>query len=124
MAYQYRGAIHDADVINDLPERRESKGEEPAIFDPAKCGTTSGHKQHQVLGVPQCEPCLAANRAYHAEYRARRRAGTIHKGFNPSKCGTYAGYSRHRRSTVAPCDPCLEAFADYMKTFRAQRKAA
>lgn len=39
-----------------------------------KCGTYAGWNQHQQRNEPQCQPCLAAQRAYMADYRASNPA--------------------------------------------------
>jgi hypothetical protein len=42
------------------------------VFDPSKCGTRKGYRQHQNHGVEQCSDCKAAHARYMADYyRAR-----------------------------------------------------
>lgn len=38
----------------------------------ATCGTYAGYQRHKREGTEPCTPCRKANRAYQAEYRARR----------------------------------------------------
>ena len=52
-----------------LPEERNVI---PKVHDPA-CGTTPGHRMHRQRGEDPCAPCLAAERAYRVEWRAKRR---------------------------------------------------
>ena len=68
MAYRYRGT-RTLDTEPDQPD-------EPFIgghpFDPAKCGTNAGYRQHQKFGEPACRPCKDGTAAYHREQRARQ----------------------------------------------------
>lgn len=119
MAYVYKGKVRDA--ADPIPEIIST----PGVFNPEKCGSTAGYKQHKDLGVPACDDCRAALSDYHREYRAKRKAGApVRNGFNPDKCGTYAGYHRHLRSDVPPCDACTVANSDYLHNFREARRAA
>lgn len=125
MGYKYRGTIHDLEPVEPAPApKAKPKKPRTGLFDPAKCGTHAGYKQHARHNTVACGPCKAANSAYGREYAARRKLGPIVKGFNPSRCGTYAGYARHRRSDVPACMPCRVAHADYINGYRAARKAA
>lgn len=73
MGYQYRGKIRD--VSEPAPIRPTSTpGPKPRGFDPRKCGTRAGYKQHERHGQKPCAPCTAANTAYTSDYRAARRA--------------------------------------------------
>lgn len=38
------------------------------------CGTRRGYARHQQYGEPRCQPCRAANAAYHREYARTRKA--------------------------------------------------
>jgi hypothetical protein len=118
VAYQYRGTT----TVEEEPEIIHAPGK----FNPQKCGTMAGYRQHQKLGIGQCQPCKDACASYARDYYHRRRKTgyTPFVGFDPSACGTYAGWARHRRSDVPPCDACKVAHSDYMFEYRANRKAA
>lgn len=126
MGYQYRGKIHDLDApLADLPAPKPKPATQQPPFDPARCGTPYGYQQHRKRGEKGCEACLAAVRAYDAEWRAKKRNGVLLRtGFNDDACGTYKGYHRHKRHGVPVCDPCWQANADYMADWRAARRAA
>jgi len=103
MGYQYRGNIRD--VEDDPTPTQPNRAE----FDPAKCGTYAGYKQHQNHGVYPCQSCKDATAAYQRELKVRREAGLVVRGFKDDKCGTRAGYNRHIRYQVPLCDGCREA---------------
>lgn len=128
MAYKWNGAPDLAVVVEpvaptaDTP--KDAPAKVPAVFDPSRCGTAPGYKQHRKFGTPPCDRCLAGNAAYSREYAARRKLRQIRRGFNPDRCGDRAGYFHHRRHGVPLCDPCAAANAAYMTDYRAARKAA
>jgi len=62
MAYVFRGTPDAKPIRSRL------------VFDPSKCGTRMGYKQHQNHGVPQCDPCKAANNEYMKAYYQARAA--------------------------------------------------
>ena len=65
MAYVFRGK----------PDPKPRNAPRPLVFDPSKCGTRKGYKQHQNHGVPQCDECKAAHNEYmKAYYKAARAA--------------------------------------------------
>lgn len=129
MAYQYRGTRHDLtaplqQIPAGLPKKR---GMKPRPFDPSRCGTRAGYKQHQRRDVEMCQPCQDAHNAYMAAYMAEynaRKGGP--RQLEP--CGTYAGYRRHERAHETPCYPCTTAQqqhrAEYMRDYRARKAAA
>ena len=126
MGYVYRGTVHDLTApLVELPEpvRKGRKG--PAPFDPSKCGTTAGYKQHRAHNLEQCKACMAACRVYHNDWKARKRNGEpVRKGFRDDACGTYAGYHRHKRHGVPACDPCETANTEYTSAYRLTHRAA
>lgn len=127
MAYRWNGAPELADVepVLTLVEtpKRGPKPKTP-VFNPSRCGTLSGYKQHRQHGQDACAPCKAAMAAYGREYAARVKLSGVRRGFNPDKCGTRAGYRRHERSDVPTCGPCRAANTDRSNAYRAARKAA
>lgn len=52
MTYQYNGP----ETWNGPRQR--------LVFDPTKCGTRKGYRQHQNHGVPVCDDCRKAHNAY------------------------------------------------------------
>jgi hypothetical protein len=122
MAYQYGGKIRDIEA----PEPTIADPAEAMVFDPEKCGTTAGYKQHQNFNENACAHCKGALAAYSRAYRARVRSGqvVVMKEFSPERCGSYAGYAAHKRHNVPPCTVCLVAHAECMHAYRAKRKAA
>lgn len=119
MGYQYRGKIHDLDEPATAPVA-------PGEFDPAKCGTYAGYKQHQKRGVPSCDACRAAcaeyrRNWYHAKKKpVQERAEGV---YDPEFCGTRNGYERHRRRNTIPCAPCRAGHNDYARDYKARRAA-
>jgi hypothetical protein len=127
MAYAYRGTVRDIEEPElTATEAPPANHADAPVFDPDKCGTPTGYKQHRHFNEAACDPCKAALAAYSRAYRARVRAGqvVVLKEFSPEKCGTYAGYAAHKRHNVPPCAACLVAHADYMHAYRTKRKAA
>jgi hypothetical protein len=128
VAYKWNGAPELAAAVEpvvELPQSVPAPLKAAPVFDPSRCGTPAGYKQHRKHGTPQCDGCLAGNAAYSREYRDRRKRGPVLvKGFKPDKCGSYAGYARHLAAGLPPCTPCAVAHADYMHAYRAARKAA
>ena len=41
-------------------------------FDPDKCGTRKGYRQHQNQGIPVCDRCRHAHNTYMNQYNQRR----------------------------------------------------
>jgi hypothetical protein len=62
MAYVFRGA----------PDPAPRNKPRPLVFDPAKCGTRKGYRQHQNHGIPFCTACRAANSEYQNNYNRER----------------------------------------------------
>ncbi|QDG61218.1 hypothetical protein [Pseudarthrobacter sp. NIBRBAC000502771] len=119
MGYVYRGTIRDADEPVD-----EVSVTGRAPFDPTKCGTNAGYKQHQNHGImPPCQPCRDGADEYRRELKARHGAGLVVREFQDDKCGTIAGYSRHIRHGVPVCDPCQAARAEYRAAYYASNAA-
>lgn len=117
MAYVYRGTVRDLETP--FPE------DAPAAFDPSKCGTYAGVKQHRKHGTERCRPCKNAENAYHREYRAKRRGGPVPvREFRDDRCGTLAGYSRHARHNVPICDPCRAARRAYREEYNHRQNVA
>jgi hypothetical protein len=98
----------------------------PRVFDPSKCGTHAGYKQHRRYGTDICDACRAANSAYHRAWRAAqppkdpKPAGT----FTPAKCGTPQGYQRHLRAGTMTCVPCRAAHTERHRGYRTAKAAA
>ena len=44
------------------------------IFNPDKCGTRKGYRQHQNHGTPTCDRCRHAHNTYMNQYNNQRRA--------------------------------------------------
>lgn len=63
MAYVFRGTPDPA------PRNRPR----PLAFDPTKCGSYKGYKQHQNHGVPVCTACREAHNEYMNAYNRVRR---------------------------------------------------
>lgn len=56
-------------------ERKRQACKRPAPqFNPGKCGTYAGYKQHCNYGIPSCAPCKAANLAHVNAWHEKRRA--------------------------------------------------
>jgi hypothetical protein len=123
--YVYRGTLRDVKTAAAPTRTPSTPGPKPKprVFDPAKCGTYKGYKQHQDGDTEKCQPCKDANAAYSRAYGARP-PGPVHRGFRPDKCGTRAGYFRHLRHGVPVCGPCAAAHAGYMAAHRAKQKPA
>lgn len=68
MGYVYKGTQPEPAPLRDA----STPGPKPA-FDPAKCGTRKGYRQHLRHGQDACAPCTAANTASSSAYRAARR---------------------------------------------------
>ena len=62
--YVYRGNQPD----------KTTKPRQKKEFDPSKCGTYAGYRQHTNHGVPHCDRCRAALSEYVAE-RKKAMAG-------------------------------------------------
>ena len=56
---------------------RKHSGAAPPPRAAARCGTTSGGKQHQRLGTPACARCKAAANTYARARNARLRAAAL-----------------------------------------------
>jgi hypothetical protein len=78
-------------------------------FDPDRCGTYAGYKQHQRKQVPSCDDC----RKVAADYMRNRYKP---KGRPPVQCGTPNGYVRHKRHNEDPCAPCIREYLAYRRT--------
>lgn len=86
---------------------------------PIKHGTYSGACAHRHRGIPLCEPCREAERAYAREYNSKVASGDhTPVAREPVKCGTRAGYFRHRRKGEKACKPCRVANAEAMREYR------
>ena len=122
MAYRYRGKV--LDVGRPITEEPEAKPTKLPPKPGARCGTTTGYKEHGNYGEEACQPCKTALAEYSRNYRIRVRNGEmIPKAFQPDRCGSYAGYKRHIKRNLPPCKPCLVAHADYMHAWRNKRKS-
>lgn len=119
MGYVYRGTIRDVDEPITEPFATPAR----APFDPVKCGTYAGYKQHQNHKNTPCRACKDAASAYQRDLKRRREAGLVVREFRDDKCGTLAGYSRHFRLGVPVCDPCLVARAEYRAAYYAMNAA-
>jgi len=121
VGYKYAGK--DNDVEEPTPITRKSRTNQ-SVFDPAKCGTYAGYRQHQKHDTPACRDCKDAQAAYSRDYHERRGGRPAPKvlTFNPDACGTYAGWTRHLRSDVKACGPCHRAWLEYRRAWRAARK--
>lgn len=119
MAYQYRGTR----TLATEQEPEEPLTVERAPFDPAKCGTYKGYKQHQNHKVPPCQACKTAAANYKHELAARHKAGQVVRQFRSDKCGTLAGYSRHKRHDTPVCAECQTARAEYRSDYYARQAA-
>lgn len=121
MGYVYHGTEFDAHLpLPPLPDPEPRQHDQGTI----KCGTRSGYVAHRRANEDACEPCKAANRAYAADYKERRRHRQIPKGWTGAKCGTIAGYSAHYRHAVPVCDPCKAANAKRARDRRERKQAA
>lgn len=109
--YVYKGTIRD---VEPAPVRDASTPGPKPVFDPAKCGTMPGYKQHLRYNTDPCGPCRAANAEHSAAYRARKPK-TV-RVLKP--CGTHAAYNRHLKNGEAPCEECTVAHAAYQSTQR------
>ena len=118
MSYRYRGTKTLA-----MEQEQEEPLKAERVFDPAKCGTYKGYKQHQNHKIPQCQPCKDAAAAYKHELAARHKAGLVVREFRSDKCGTLAGYSRHKRHDTPVCEPCREARAEHRANYYAKAAA-
>lgn len=132
MAYKWNGAPELAEVAPVLtivapvepPKAKPGPKPKPRVFDPDRCGTVPGYKQHRKHHQDACAPCKAAMATYGREYAARVKLNGVRRGFNPDKCGTRAGYRRHEHSDVPTCGPCRAANSERSNAYRAARKAA
>lgn len=111
MAYVYKGTVRD---VEPAPVRNASTPGPKPVFDPAKCGTMPGYKQHLRHNTDPCDPCRAANAEHSATYRARKPK-TV-RVLKP--CGTHAAYNRHLKNGEAPCDACTEGHRIYQANKR------
>ena len=86
---------------------------------PIKHGTYAGARAHRARGIPLCEPCKAAERAYSLE-RNRKIAAGEHTPVKraPVQCGTNQGYARHYRNGEPACKACRAAHAEYVRKYR------
>ena len=116
MAYQYRGTVRDTEPEDLLPDP-STPGPQRRPFDPAKCGTRAGFKQHARHDEDPCVRCVEANRAYQDAYNKARRAVT-RRPLVLRPCGTNAAYARHITHGEDPCDPCTVAHAEYQRKNR------
>lgn len=127
MGYRYRGTLRD--VSEPAPTRTPSTPgpkPKPPVFDPDRCGTYYGYKQHEKFGIEKCQPCKDANAAVSRDYEARLKTGGVRRhgrGFRPDACGTRRGYCRHQRHKVPACAPCAEASRVYTAEYRAKAAA-
>lgn len=128
--YVYRGTQPDLEpVVPHIPRKgKPGPKPKPLVFDPSKCGSHKGYKQHQRHGVEICDGCRKANADYHRDWRAaqpprapKERAAGV---FDPACCGTPQGYDRHVRNNTRTCLPCRAAHTERHRTYRATRKAA
>jgi len=62
MAYAYRGPEKHVPPVKRL------------TFDPTKCGTRKGYRQHQNHGIHMCTACRAANTEYMKNYYREKAA--------------------------------------------------
>lgn len=126
MAYKWNGAPELAETAPVLTTAAPKARPKPCtgVFDPTKCGTPPGYKQHRKHDQEACGDCKAAAAAYGREYAARVKLNGVRRGFNPDKCGTRAGYRRHEHSDVPTCGPCRAANSERSNAYRAARKAA
>ena len=116
MAYVYRGTVRDIEPEPIEPEKV------PAVFDPSKCGTLSGYKQHRKFSTSPCQPCKDAAAKYHREYRVRAKNGETVAKFSPDRCGTLTGHRRHVRHGVALCEQCRLVWNAYKRDYYQQSK--
>jgi hypothetical protein len=131
MAYQYRGT--NRDTLETEPARRPAAPK--GTFNPERCGTYSGYRQHQQSRTRACQPCKDAQSAYTRDYYEKRggrpkvaipstRKRSVGKNpKNGSGCGTYNGHAAHKRAGTPACAPCLDALREY-KRAREQARAA
>jgi len=84
---------------------------------PREHGSIAGYSAHRRRGEQACEPCLAANRAYH-----RSRNGNNAPPLTP--CGTEAAYKRHLDRHETACEPCRLAHNKYAREKKAAQRAA
>lgn len=109
MAYVWKGTVPDVESEPAVRPRTST-----GVFDPAKCGTYAGYRQHQKHGVPSCRDCKDAQASYSRDYEERRKTEPARtRSFDPSACGTYAGYKRHVRYGVPTCPECREGYRVY-----------
>jgi DNA (cytosine-5)-methyltransferase 1 len=112
----YAGKVHDVELAH-TPTA-------PASFDPSKCGTMSGYKQHRKFGIAPCQPCKDAAAAYHRDYLVRARNGETVAKFLPDRCGSMTGYRRHMRHGVPVCVACRAVRNEWKRGYYAQQKVA
>jgi hypothetical protein len=117
MGYVYKGTIRDTPA----PAPKKT-GRAP--YDPDKCGTYAGYKQHQSHETKPCRPCKDAAAKYRRELTARHKLGRTERGFQPDKCGTLTGFTRHARHGVPACEPCKQAKKQYRRDYYYERAAA
>jgi|GEM_PF-2233876 len=131
MSYVYRGTQRDVTPESAAPAPRPASTPgpkpKPRVFDPSKCGTHAGYRQHRRYGIEACDRCLAANAAYHREWTKARRVPKAARPvgvYDPEFCGTHKGYNRHQRHNTTPCTPCRAGHNEHMREYKASRKAA
>lgn len=89
------------------------------VAQPIKHGTYAGASAHRKRGVPLCEPCKTAERAYKLERKRKIDAGEHRPATRtPVQCGTKQGYERHYRRGEKACKACRTAHAEYVREYR------
>lgn len=58
----------------DYAKKTADREANPPVFDPSKCGTYAGYRQHVRHKNTKCEPCRESYKAYMADYREKRKA--------------------------------------------------
>lgn len=102
------------DYDRDWRDRRRAGFRRPAPgFNPDKCGTTAGYKQHSKYGVELCDPCRKAKSDYVAAAKATKPKPPPKPRKRPKPpipCGSYAAHRRHKRAGEPIDDACREAY--------------
>lgn len=81
-------------------------------------GTRAGAHLHRIRGVPLCEPCKEAERAYQREYRRKVASGEhIPVKQVTARCGTTSGAAVHRRRGEDVCEACKAAERAYKREY-------
>jgi hypothetical protein len=129
MAYVYKGTQRDLEPVEPYIPRKGKPGPKPKplVFDPSKCGSQKGYKQHRRHGQEACDPCKAGNAAYHREWTKARQVPKAERPvgvYDPEFCGSHKGYNRHQRRNTTPCTPCRAGHNEHMREYKASRKAA